>query len=83
MQYCTSVVSLPESFCRLSNLKKLNLSSYNGSGYPMKLESLPERFGQLRSLVNLDLINCTQLRALPEGIPPHILPLSAALAILA
>ena len=44
--------------------------------------SLSEGFGQLRSLVKLHLWGCTQLRALPEGIPPRILPLSAALAIL-
>ena len=44
--------------------------------------SLSEGFGQLRSLVTLDLGYCGQLLALPEGIPP-VLPLSAALAILA
>ena len=45
--------------------------------------SLSEGFGQLRSLVTLNLSFCKQLLALPEGIPPRILPLSAALAMLA
>ena len=31
--------------------------------------SLSEGFGQLRSLVELNLWGCEQLRALPEGIP--------------
>ena len=79
MRNCRSLVSLPESFCRLSNLKKLNLSSDNSS-HPMKLESLPERFGQLGSLQTLVLRGCP-LEELPAGIPPRILPLSVALAI--
>ena len=82
MSYCNSVASLPPSFCRLSNLKKLNLSAPGSPGSFMKLESLPERFGQLRSLVKLDLAG-TDVEELPEGIPPRILPLSAALSILA
>ena len=66
MQYCTSVVSpLPASFCRLSNLKKLDLSSSLHS--PMKLESLPEGFGKLRSLRTLNL-ECTSLLSLPPGL---------------
>ena len=44
--------------------------------------SLSEGFGQLGSLKVLWLTGCEQLRALPEGMPPRILPLSAALAIL-
>ena len=76
MTDCKSVVSLPDSFCRLSNLKKLSLWDCN------KLGSLPERFGQLESLKVLNLELCTKLVALPAGIPPHILPLSVALAIL-
>ena len=67
---CFQVKTLPESFCRLGNLKKLNL---RGDGYNMKLESLPERFGQLRSLVELNLFGCNKLRALPEGSLPRIL----------
>ena len=35
------------------------------------------------SLQELSLYNCYTLKALPEGIPPRILALSAALAILA
>ena len=45
--------------------------------------SLSEGFGQLGSLKELSLYGCTHLEALPEGIPLRILPLSAALAILA
>ena len=44
--------------------------------------SLSEGFGQLESLRELNLKYC-QLRALPEGIPPRIIPLTSALAILA
>ena len=57
MQHCTSVVSLPASFCRLSNLKKLDLSAPYTS---MKLESLPERFGDL-NLTEIDFSCCQQL----------------------
>ena len=72
MSFCINVVSLPASFCRLSNLKKLNLSgNYNDR---MKLESLPERFGQLRSLVTLNLEGCSALKDLSAGIPAHIPP---------
>ena len=67
MENCVNVVSLPESFCHLSNLKKLKL---NGSGNVMKLASLPERFGQLRNLQTLRLWECKQLRALPAGTSP-------------
>ena len=44
---------------------------------------LSEGFGQLRSLVTLNLQSCYALKELPAGMPPRILPLSAALAILA
>ena len=37
----------------------------------------------MESLQTLNLEWCVNLKALPEGIPPRILPLSAALAILA
>ena len=74
MQNCTNVVCLPESFCRLSNLKKLNLSC-TLYGQSMKLESLPERFGQLGSLKELYLGGCTELLALPEGMWPRLLSL--------
>ena len=73
MQNCVNVVSLPESFCRLSNLKKLKL---NGNGEYMKLASLPERFGQLGNLRELNM-EYTAVKELPEGIMPHILPPSA------
>ena len=33
--------------------------------------------------MELNLWGCNQLRALPEGIPPRIIPLTSALAILA
>ena len=82
MQYCTSVVSLPASFCRLSNLKKLNLDAVFIS-QPMKLESLPERFGQLTSLQTLYLSSCESLKELPAGAPAHILPPCSASAVAA
>ena len=66
MQCCEKVVSLPESFYRLSNLKKLDFYKCE------KLASLPERIGDLKNLQELDLDNCKQLLALPEGIPAHI-----------
>ena len=44
---------------------------------------MPERFGQLENLRELKLWNCSSLKELPAGAPAHILPLSAALAILA
>ena len=78
MTDCKSVTSLPESFCDLKSLKTLTLRGYI---YIMGLVSLPERFGQLRSLVTLNLSGCN-FEALPAGIPPCILPLSAALASL-
>ena len=51
----------------LRDATELDLSGSN-------LVSLPERFGQLRSLVTLNLKECWELLALPEGIPPRILP---------
>ena len=78
MQNCTNVVCLPESFCRLSNLKKFNLSC-NIWGQTMKLKSLPEGFGQLGSLKELNLQHCESLRELPAGIPAEILPLTPLL----
>ena len=59
MTSCTRVVSLPESFCRLRKLKKLNLSG--GSTASMKLESLPARFGELKKLREIDFSWCEQL----------------------
>ena len=78
---CKSLLSLPDSFCDLSNLTKLSFCDEYGIGCE-KLESLPERFGQLKSLKELNLRLCDSLKELPAGIPPHILPpLSVALAI--
>ena len=64
---CWSVVSLPESFCRLSNLKKLDLHS-SKSYEPMKLKSLPERFGDLTSLKSLDIRYCPASRNMPADL---------------
>ena len=66
MSCCTNVRSLPESFCRLNNLKKLDLSGKYRQD--MKLESLPEWFGELHSLQELNLYMCTSLLSLPAGI---------------
>ena len=68
MTDCKSVVSLPDSFCRLSNLKKLVLWDCN------KLGSLPERLGQLGSLKELNLSRCIALEELPAGTPLTSLP---------
>ena len=57
---------MPDSFCDLTNLKKLQLGDSTIGGCE-KLESLPERFGELRSLVTLNLDYCSML-ALPEGL---------------
>ena len=63
---CQSLLSLPDSFCDLTNLKTLKLG---GNGYSCeKLESLPERFEQLNNLEDLSLVNCVNLRSLPEGV---------------
>ena len=81
---CVKLQELPESICNMRSLTKLDLSGdlFPGGCGPMSMRALPERFGQLRSLVELNLYCCTSLKELPAGIPPHILPLSAALAIL-
>ena len=87
LKNCHKLGSLPESISGLKALKVLDLSSDKRNGWgdiiPMSLQSLPKRFGQLENLKTLNLKFCKQLLALPEGIPPHILPLPAALAILA
>ena len=58
----------------MKNLTRLGIGGPN-------ISVLPERFGQLHSLVKLDLISCKQLLALPEGIRPCIIIPFAALAI--
>ena len=70
MTACTSVVSLPESFCRLGSLKKLGLSGYYGQ--PMKLESLPERFGDLTSLKSLDIRSCPAGKNMPATLKEQL-----------
>ena len=119
---CKSLLSLPDSFCDLSNLTKLTLGSWRGCcptflSLPKRfgqltnltkesfmacikhverlpedivehphlrdateldlrfanLIALPERFGQLKSLVKLNLHSCERLLVLPEGIPARIL----------
>ena len=70
---------LPEDIVEHPHLRDATELDLSGSN----LVALPERFGQLESLRELNLRMCANLKALPEGIPPRILPLSAALAILA
>ena len=66
MTDCKSVVSLPDSFCRLSNLKKLSLCDCN------KLGSLPERFGELKALASLDLYNCPAGKSMPAALKTQL-----------
>ena len=77
MGACKSLLLLPDSFCDLSNLTKLSFyEAYYGCE---KLESLPERFGQLGSLRELNLGYCTKLLALPAGNqPPSTAPANLA-----
>jgi hypothetical protein len=71
MAACPSLLSLPDSFCDLSNLTKLSFCDEYGNGCS-ELESLPERFGQLKSLTSLNLSGDyripMKLEYLPEGI---------------
>ena len=69
MAVCTSVVSLPASFCRLSNLKKLDLSAPFSS---MKLESLPERFRDLKNLQELNMAHCPAGRNMPAALKEQL-----------
>ena len=70
MTACTSLLSLPESFCRLSNLKKLDLGGNIDNR--MKLESLPERFGDLTSLKELNLYNCPASKNMPAALKEQL-----------
>ena len=58
MEACKSLLSLPDSFCNLSSLIKLDLGDNHGGCE--KLASLPERFGEL-NLTEIDFSCCKQL----------------------
>ena len=61
MARCKSLLTLPDSFCDLSNLTKLAFGdTRDGTGCD-KLESLPERFGDLPSLEDLNMNSCSAL----------------------
>ena len=70
MSYCTSVLSLPESFCRLSSLKKLDLRG--NDVVPMNLESLPKGFGQLTKLTTLWMDNTPAGRSMPAALKAQL-----------
>ena len=59
MAACRSLLSLPDSFCDLSNLTKLSFCDKYGNGCS-KLESLPERFGEM-NLTEIDFSYCMAL----------------------
>ena len=94
MNSCHALAKNEGTYTILSKIPTLTELSLRGcdmeslpEGAPCILPSLSnlllsEGIGQLESLRELSLSCCHQLRALPEGIPPRILPLSAALAIL-
>ena len=69
LKNCHKLGSLPESISGLKALKVLDLSSdatsLFGDIIPMSLQSLPERFGDLTSLEDLNLGGCKSLLALP------------------
>ena len=72
---CVKLQELPESICNMRSLTKLDLRG--GPDWecgPMSLRALPKRFGQLESLVQLNLSYCRSLKELPAGAPAHILP---------
>ena len=77
MKCCKAVARLPESIVEHHLFKDVATIDLIRA----KLVALPERFGQLRSLVTLNLTWCEQLRTLPEGILPRIITPPAALAI--
>ena len=59
---CVKLQELPESICNMRSLTKLDLSGEGSWGCgPMSIRALPERFGDLPSLVDLDLGYCHAL----------------------
>ena len=79
MVCCRAVARLPESIVEhhlFKDATKLDLSC-------AKLVALPERFGQLESLVQLNLSYCRSLKELPAGAPAHSLPPCSASAVAA
>ncbi|KAJ0613097.1 putative leucine-rich repeat domain superfamily [Helianthus annuus] len=59
--YCRRLCKLPESICKLRDLKYLTLL---GSG----IEVLPDALQDMISLQRLDINDCDSLRCLPFGI---------------
>ena len=64
MAACKSLLTLPNSFCDLSNLTKLAFGTWWSDEGCDNLESLPERFGEL----NLTEINFGWCEALDLGV---------------
>ena len=62
---CVQLQALPESICNMRSLTKLDLSGDDGGNSwkcgPMSIRALPERFGELPSLEDLNLAYCHAL----------------------
>ena len=72
LKNCCKLGSLPESISGLKALKVLDLSSdasqlSDDSIIPMSIRALPEGFGQLVNLKELNMRRCENLLSLPAG----------------
>merc|ERR1712216_451525 len=63
MKCCKAVARLPESIVEHHLFKDAATLNLSGA----KLVALPERFGQLENLRELELWNCSSLKELPAG----------------
>ncbi|GLJ36175.1 hypothetical protein SUGI_0725900 [Cryptomeria japonica] len=55
------MTTLPDSFCQITSLRRLKLSSFK------ELTSLPSSFGNLYLLEKVEITNCLKLKYLPES----------------
>lgn len=58
---CNGLLSLPEEFCNLVNLEKVNIA--NGM-----LTELPKNLGNLKSVTDFELYNCSLMKEFPMQI---------------
>ncbi|MGN0188200.1 MAG: DUF4458 domain-containing protein, partial [Candidatus Cryptobacteroides sp.] len=58
---CNGLLSLPEEFCNLVNLEKINIA--NGL-----LKSLPSNMGNLKNVTELEIYNCAEMKEFPVQI---------------
>jgi len=82
LKNCHKLGSLPESISGLKALKVLDLSSDAREGVysyspsiPMSIRALPEGFGQLVNLKELNMYGCSRVQTLPEGIGEQLINL--------